>query len=291
MRLSFAYVNTFFSGLLLMTVALFFCTTPNLMSQSKGVRGDTVPAVPPLDEAALRERIQALRAPQPGGDYQLEFDLRHMPRRAPTVYYRGRLLGTWNEQGPVYRVILWPDEGQAHRDAVQLLITTGAQPQCWIVEPGGDIRQINAEAWFEPIMPGLIYTPADLAMTFLDWPMERYAGSTRVSSRITHLIDFTPPESAREAYPDIARLRLALDANFNAPVRVEWSGGRGDVLRAMNIVDFRKVDEQWIAGSVDMIDGVSRARDRFDVTDAHFGLRYDRKVFTPEALVDMPPVE
>lgn len=239
--------------------------------------------------------LESIRSARYDGDFIFEFELRHFPRRGPTVLYRGSLFGTWNETGPLTRVELdgTPAPGAMDSDGptgLRLLMQSGERR--WIARhdvagTGAPVR-LSGEALFEPLIPGFAYSAFDLQMPFLFWEDYDYEGAERLRGRPAHLFLMKPPPSIQAAAPDLAAIRIAVDEDYHALLRVEWINREGAVERSYRILNFKRVDDQWLVKSIDLVDETTREKTRLRILSAAMRLELDPKNFTVESLNEPP---
>lgn len=244
----------------------------------------------PLSPEAAVELLETMRMARFQGDFIFEFELRHFPRRGETVLYRGTLIGTWNEAGSRTRIHIdgspvgaLPDpEGQGE---VRLLIQNGESS--WIVQwdpDTGNSKPLEGDSLFEPVVSGFTYTPFDLQMPFLHWRNYQYLGAERVKGRPAHLFFMEAPESLRENRPDLKGVRLAIDEDYLALLRVEMVDLNDQVSKSFRILNFKKVSEEWIVKSIDLVEEESRDKTRFRVLSAAMNIELPESNFEIEAL-------
>ncbi|HVU26086.1 MAG TPA: outer membrane lipoprotein-sorting protein [Opitutus sp.] len=233
------------------------------------------------DPAKGREALEQLRRQGIAGSYYLEFDLEILPRRGEERTLPGKLWGAQNDDGPISRV----EAGQG-ATAVRLLVQNGARSAAWRFRPGGGIEQLGVSALFEPIVPDTQITAFDLQMPFIFWDDFTYEGLTRFRGRPTHVLVLRPPADFAARYPALKAVRVHLDTQFNALVETELLGAGDKVLKTMDVVDLKKVDELWIPKTFDFRDEETRNKTRFEVTAAALRLDFSPTLFAPAALAE-----
>ncbi|MCH2074753.1 MAG: hypothetical protein MK130_07830, partial [Puniceicoccaceae bacterium] len=134
------------------------------------------------------KRLAAFRRQRLKGDFCFEFELAHKPRQGRTIPYAGIMWGSWNESGPITRLrvssnLLKDNEFINSSQVVELIIQNGVTPQAWKrFNDGSDFELIEGGELFEPIMPGLLYSPFDLQMPFVYWKDFTYEGPILVGA-------------------------------------------------------------------------------------------------------------
>ena len=234
-----------------------------------------------IDHAEGLKRIEHFRNQRLNGDYSLKFELQHKPRKGKQISYSGILWGTWNTQGPLVRVALWAENPEAA--PLNFIIQGGPNPKFWKSVNGGSFVALKKEEIFEPLLPGLIYTPFDLLSPYAYWDEMDYEGVKRIKGRPAHLFLMSPPEALMQANPELGPVRMALDADFNAIIQADWLTPQGDKARAFKILNIKKTQGEWILKTVDLVDEKSHDKTRFNVTAAALGLSLNPKhYFTPK---------
>ncbi len=249
--------------------------------------GNRMKTITPEEGVKQLERMRGARF---AGDFVFEFELRHLPRQGEAILYRGTLFGTWTEAGRLNRVHIDPvpaGDGAVKPglQPIRLLIHNGAVP--WVLrwDPGEDRAVlVEGKALFEPLIPGLTYTPFDLQMPFLFWEDSTYEGPDRVKGRPAQVFRMRPPIETREAQPELEAVRLAIDEDYLALLRVELLGENEETLKSFRILNFKKVMEEWIVKSIDLVNEESRDKTRFRVLSAAMGLELDPSNFAVDRL-------
>jgi hypothetical protein len=218
------------------------------------------------------------------GDYFLEFELQVLPRRGETRYVPGRMWGSRNDIGPIFRAALFDDTMQAE---TQLLGQNGYDPQAWRVRGHTTIEHLQAANVLDSVADTGI-TMFELQMPFIYWEDYVYEGVTKVRGRAVHAFLMYPPEDFAAANPQIAGVRLHLDAQFNALMQAVILNAEEEPQRKLTVLDLKKLDEQWIVKSIDVRDEATRDKVRFEVTGAALNLDFSRALFAPANLVQLP---
>ena len=275
--------------------ASFFCAAvirvpsvlpPSAQAQQKGNRlrprylSNETP-----DQARGIEIMQEFRGLGLPGDYYLEFELRVLPRRGEGSTVAGRMWGSRNVTGPVFRADL-----QATRDSLdpldRLLGQNGPQPEAWRYSPeigGGGLQTLAAATIMDPVA-GTGLSMFELQMPFVYWADFVYEGVTRVRGRSVHAFLMYPPEDFAAAHPDVAGVRLHLDAQFNALMQAVILDGDEVPERKLTVLDLKRLSEQWIVKSIEVRDEKTRDKVRFEVTGAALNLGFVGGLFRPEQL-------
>lgn len=274
-----------------MRLRFFFCLLISLLAVSAlwaQPRGKVPPQFlnpTPLDEATGKAKLQRLRDSQPLGDTFLGFELAHYKKGKRTATSIGYLWTSWNDLGPVSRLLVRLPENTGGEQ--QFILQNGPAPSLLGLRASA-FAPVAAERRDSPLMSGIAFTAFDVQMPFIYWPDTIYEGPLRLRGRQAHnFLLYPPSESA--APQGIAAVRLTLDATFNAPLRIQLLGEDGAPVRTLQILSFKKVGEQWLVKTIDLLDEKSREKTRFEVKSAATGIDLPTSVFSPESI--QPPFD
>jgi hypothetical protein len=219
-----------------------------------------------------------------GGAYFLEFELHVLPRRGDERVVPGRLWGGRNETGLITRIELQPGVKDVER---RLLVQAGAQSSVWSwPAAAGTVTPVGRVDVFEPLA-GTDLTAFDLQMPFLDWPDFVYEGVEPLRGRPTHVFLMGPPVGSDDGWLKkglIRNVRIWLDTQFNALVQAEELDRDQQPLKAITVLDLKKVGEQWIVKAVDVRNETTRDKTQFLVTGAALDQKFPAGVFDPAHL-------
>jgi hypothetical protein len=81
-------------------------------------------------------------------------------------------------------------------------------------------------------------------------------------------------------------VRIWLDTQFNALVQAEELDRDGQPLKAITVLDLKKVGEQWIVKAVDIRNEATRDKTQFAVTGAALDQKFPAALFDPDHLGD-----
>ena len=277
-----------------LTVAGLFCAYLQATAQVRmsGERASRFMNRIDVEEGA--ERLAAFRRQRLEGDFCFEFELAHKPRRGRTIPYKGIMWGSWNESGPITRFRVSsarPKDGESVNSSqeVELIIQNGVIPRAWIRRnDGSDFELIEGEALFEPIMPGLLYSPFDLQMPFIYWEDFTYEGPTLVGvTRVAQQFLMQPPATSASAERGISGVRVGLDDIYNALWRIEVVNAKSEVASRFAVESFKKIQEQYIVKRITLTDYTSRDRTTFEVKAACVGISLNRNLFCSETALSV----
>lgn len=217
----------------------------------------------------------------------LEFQLRVMPRRGTERTVSGRLWSDLLDQGPVNRIELVGGEtlDASQPVGVRLLLQGGSEPAVWRwqARSPGEVVKLGVDALFESLGDTDL-TAFDLQMPFLWWDDFVFEGVRKVRGRPANAFLFYPPAEYQVRQPNLTGVRVFLDTQFNALVQAEQIGEGGRTLKAMSVLDLKKVGEHWIVKSIDMRDEVTRNKTRFLVTAAAMNQEFSSALFLSDQL-------
>lgn len=243
------------------------------------------------DQAEGRKILEDVRERVPV-DYYWEFQLRVMPRRGDERTTPGRIWVGHNDRGPISRVSLTDGDKGAER---RLLVQNGAQSAVWSwrSDDPTTIAPLPLSGLFDPLV-GTNLTAFDLEMSFLYWPDFVFEGVAKVRGRPAHVFLLYPPPDIAAQKPDLTGVRVYVDTQFHAPVQVEQIGAENRPLKAITVLDVKKVGDQWILKSIDLRDEITRDKTRLNVTAAAVGIQFPPTLFAPATLTEAirpPPAD
>ncbi|MDP0498841.1 MAG: outer membrane lipoprotein-sorting protein [Verrucomicrobiota bacterium JB022] len=230
-----------------------------------------------LNEAEGHRVLQQFRQIGWPGDFAFRFRLLHYPRGGKTEVYYGTLYGAWNAQHPETRVDFDPLDGER-----QAYLWEGNR-ESWHYAGAGEPTPLDGETLHQPLLPGLVYTPFDFQIPFLEWQDYVYEGTHRVAGRPAHYYLMYPP-SDDPRYAEIGAVRIMIDADFYAILRAEVLSPEEKIIRTLRVGSFKKVDDQWVVTRFDLSDERTRTRTRLEFDAAALGRDLPDTLFTPESL-------
>lgn len=275
-------------------VAGLFCACMSLSAQERAGGERRKHGMERIDLEEGARRLAAFRSQRLEGDYCFKFTLEHKPRRARTVRYDGMMWGSWNEQGPVTRFRIFPNRNTVGDESgriepVELIIQNGLVQSAWVRRRTGDaFKLLEGGALFEPILPGLLYSPFDLQMPFVYWDDFTYEGPTLVgASRVAQQFLLKPPVDSASADRGIAGVRVGLDDTYDALWRVEVVNEEGDSTSRFSVEKLKKVQGQYIVKIITLTDFMTKNRTTFVVQAATVGISLNRNLFSPKASLSL----
>jgi len=267
----------FLSPILLLTL---MAGVADLDGQVRRDMGRTVREVSPLSEGEAAEFLGEFLRSRGGGDSFFEAELIHYPRRGERQVFPAQIFSRW--RGSVLWLRVEVREPENQRDRI-FLFRGGATPLGWSVAENGEVEELDGQKLLQPLLPGLDLTAFDLTSPYLDWPGPRYEGSERVADSPAHWFRFELPNQWRSLFAehDIASVRVAIDARFKAPVRVEYIDPDGGVLRTIDVRSFKKAGDTWYVRRLEGFDEQTRDRTELRVNGAEVELTLDPSLFDP----------
>lgn len=234
-----------------------------------------------LTAPQAKEILADFRASRLNGDLCFKFEIIHKPRRgesAPAV--PGLLWAGWTSEGPRVRVELRPS---GDTPSLAFIATKSAQgSRLWLRRGGATLENPRSD---EPLAPGLLLLPSDLALPYTHWEDTRYVKTERSRGRPVHYFLATNPAKTAPA-----SVSFALDRTYGALVQATSLDADGAARRTLQVEEFSKVDEQWILGACSVRDEVTRDVDLLKVTAAAVRRRLDPATFDPATLARPAPV-
>jgi hypothetical protein len=213
------------------------------------------------------------------GTYWLSFELRVMPRQGDERVLPGELFGTSAEAGPLTRLAV---------GNTRWLIQSGAKPAAWTQADKGTVHEATTAETLQRVA-GTDFTLFDLQMPFLRWTDFIYEGLAKVRGRPAHQFVLYPPADFTKVQPDLSGVRVFLDTQFQALVQVEQLGPDGKPVKAVTLLDLKKVGDQWLVKSIDLRNLVTRDKTRLTFKAAALDLALPADTFTSAQLAEPPP--
>jgi len=247
-----------------------------LMSVASLGRAEPLP-----DKAAAAAILEQFRQMVWSEPIYAEFDLRQMPRRGPELLFHGRFWGGRNSRGAVTRLEIETGKGGfSHR----FLVQGGHEGGIWTSDgPGAGVPSETAVT--QPLVPGVEMTPFDvLPMPYLYWLDADLVGVSRIRGRQAYAYVFTPSADFLARNPSIRSVRAYLDAQYDALVQSEVTGGDGHVAKTLSLLELRKVGDRWIPKDMDVRNEATRDKTRLTLTAVAIGALPGPGAFDPAQL-------
>lgn len=228
-----------------------------------------------------KEVLADFRASRLNGDLCFRFEVIHKPRHGESAApVPGVLWAGWTNEGPRVRVELRPS---GDTPALAFIATKSAQgSRLWLRRGGATVENPRTD---EPLAPGLLLLPSDLALPFTHWEDTRYVKTERSRGRPVHY--FLAANPAKTAPASVS---FALDRTYGALVQATSLDATGAARRTLQVEEFSQVDEQWILGACSVRDEVTRDVDLLKATAAAVRRRLDPATFDPATLPRSAPM-
>lgn len=241
----------------------------------------------PLDEATGQAKLQRLRDARPIGDTFLSFELAHLKKGKRASTSIGYLWSSWNDAGPISRLLVRSQNSEETQR--QFILQNGPDPFLWgLTEDATSFHPVAAAKRDAPLVPEIGFTAFEVQMPFIYWPDTVYEGPLRLRGRQAHNFLLYPP-SEDTAPVGVHAVRLTLDATFNAPLRIQLLGETGASIRTLQILSFKKVGEQWLVKTIDLLNEATREKTRFQVISAATGIELPPTIFYANQI--LPPFD
>jgi len=247
----------------------------------------------PYNAADAAKHLEDIRHAWLQSDLSMTFDFIHRPRHAEETRYSGIGWTSTNSQGPVTRFQLAkaPANKTDKPEVWEWVLQNGPSPHVWVLAPGATTaREVPAEKWRDPLLPGMIYTPFDLMMPFLFWSDYKYEGTARPLHRGVDVYTMNPPPGEKAA--GLGPVKLFLDREYNALVKMQQLDAKGAVTIEFTLGGIAKVDDQWLFEDCQLENVLNHDYDKFVVKSVALKLKLDPALFDPANLgkpVPLPP--
>lgn len=228
------------------------------------------------------------------GEYRLSFNLEVRPRSGDSWRVPGVLIGTHTQFGPMSRVDIAIEQSAVNEKGElipakvkRLLLQNGLfanaiESDSW-TEEGAEARLIEPEAYLEGIV-GSDFSVFDLLMPFTFWQKSVYEGRTKRRGRPVHVFSMYPPENSGNLNEQISKVRIFLDAEFKFLERFEVYDAEDDLVKAVWVEAFKRVDGQAVPSLVHVKNEVTRDKAVLRIRDAAIGVDAPDWVFQMEGL-------
>lgn len=215
--------------------------------------------------------------------YLYRFEFIHYPRSGQPTIDHGFLSGPYPDS-PVLRIDIFSRGQNAQRKSSFLLIRDQNNSRAWKFDAGNSlVKSLSPDDWLLPWIEGINHAPFDLLMPFVNWSFE-YEKSGKVCGRPAHLFIFNLGENSKFTSSFVRSVRLAIDDNYFAPLRIEIRDGSILPRRIISLQSYKKVHDRWIVKAIDVKDRDSGSRTRFEFKAAAHQLDLPEAVFQHDGL-------
>lgn len=225
--------------------------------------------------------LESFRAQSLQDDYAFKFLLEHLPRRGRTVRHEGSLWGTYGADGPITRFAIHPNDTQEQAglsNKMEWIVQNGRHQQVWYrTASDAEFEPMDSARLMEPLFEGVLYRPFDLLMPFIYWEDYQYEGPKAQGARLVHQFLMRPPPESQ--LPGVHAVRLGLDSEYQALLRIEILDESGKTATRFEIESFKKVQDQYIVKRITLGEKSSGDRTRFRVTAAALNQKFPSQIF------------
>ncbi len=249
----------------------------------------------PYNAAEAAKYLENFRYAWLLSDTAITFDFVHRPRHGEETRYSGIGWTSTNSAGPVTRFQLAkvPANKADKPEVWEWLLQNGPSPHVWVIAPGETTaREVPAEKWRDPLLPGMIYTPFDLMMPFLFWADYKYEGTARSAGRGLDIYTMNPPPAEKAA--GLGPVKLFLDRELNALWQMQQLDAKGAVAVQFKLGSVAKIEDQWMFEDCQLENMLSHDYDKFVVKAVALKLKFDPAFFDPANLakpMPLPPAD
>lgn len=291
-------LNTFefrpsFKGLALLVLGLGILNLMNPLYSQPRNRLDT-PEASTLSDEDAKALLESFRSYSYPDDYCFRFRVRHYPYRKKTVEAYGTLWGLFDPVTRTHyqRVHLEKRDPESPRNFLPIarfLFIRGPYPEVWTIDESGEPVSLDPEHWSKPLIEEMSVTVSDMLMPFLYWENSHYEGPSQVKARPAQSFLLSPPADSGGVCV-MPSVRVAFDDEFKGLLQSEWLADDGSILRSIELVSLKKVQEQYIPRTMDYRDLGKRDKTRIDIQAAAMRVQFDSSVFVPSNLDEPPPL-
>lgn len=240
-----------------------------------------------LDETEAASLLAFFKGQRLEENFCFQFQLKHKPRRGRSVRYDGIMYGSWNQEGPVSRFKLFPNEigdgSPVGLSPIEMIVQNGLSPKVWIRRQSLEaFTLIEDGSLFEPIFDGVLFTPFDLQMPFIFWDKYTYEGPSRVLSRIGQKFLMFPPKNSLAERDGVTAVRVSIDDTYYALLRAEVLQDDYKAHSQFTVRGIKKVQDRYIVKEVELKNLLTKDATTFKVKAASIGLKFTDSTFNPD---------
>lgn len=218
------------------------------------------------------------------GDYVMDFTITHSPRKGENVEYTGEIYGTRRGDEVLTRIRVKKANQENAPVSDFILSNSSRGGVVWKAE-GDKFVEVSKADWFKPLVDGLIYSPFDLLMPYVNWKYV-YVGGGRIGQAV-YFFDLLPP--SKEIAKEVSRVRIAITREFNSPAQTEIYNQEGDVAKKVTLGSVKKFDGLWLVRQMFARDEKSRDKDKLEFRAGAVKTIIDSSVFDPTKKPTTPP--
>ena len=218
------------------------------------------------------------------GDYAMGFTITHSPRRGENVEYVGEIFGANRGDEVLTRIRVKKVEPKNSPISDFILSNSANGGVVWKAQDDKFVEVPKAD-WFKPLVDGLIYSPFDLLMPYVNWKYV-YVGGGRIGQAV-YFFDLIPP--TKEIAKDVSRVRIAITREFNSPTQTDIFNKEGELVKTVSLGSVKKFDGLWIVRQMFARDEKSRDKDKLEFRAGVVKTIIDSAVFDPTKKPTEPP--
>ena len=233
-----------------------------------------------VEEAAKRWRD--FSGSKIAGDYCMTFTIAHRPRKGDETRYEGEIFGTVRGGATLTRIRV-KSLGAPDSEYADFILANSPRGSSVFRAESGKFVKVPEADWFKPLFAGLVYSPFDLLMPYVNWGAA-YVGAQRMGQAV-YVYDLATPANFSK---EISKVRAAITREFNSPAQTQIFSTGGDSLKTVSLGSVKKVDGLWIMYEAEARDDVSRDKDKLRFREAKLNAVLDGSIFDAGAPVSSP---
>lgn len=217
------------------------------------------------------------------GDYAMRFILEKTDIKGTKTSLFGNMWGGRRDDSNVIRLDI---PKQKTFSGLELLVYGGKDAKAWMIPGEGKLETLDETKYSKPIVEEFVFTPFHILMPFIYWNDSTYTGGTKVKGRKVQIFELKPP---KDYSADISMVRIYLDDVYNALIKAEIFAKDGSMETELTVSTIKKIQEQWIAKKIDLIDSKRKDKLSFQVKQAALNLDIENSIFQSENLRKLYP--
>lgn len=263
---------------------------------------------PVLSPKQANLELEKLRS-QKLGNYSLIFDLEHRTKKSKKIIETCAMFGSEMAGSRAIRIDLpkqktslllgsvnspWPSMWLCHHNLMQRTsIFYVYRPvmvfrkSFWVLElmqyrlsfmkSNREIKPIEKSSGdiYKPVVPEVIFTPADIGFSFVFWDKCTYLGPRKVLGLKTQQFKLEPGPFQSFGLGDVSYIRISLCTSYGTIIRVEYFNEQNVLLKKMDLLRFKKINGNWIMSEIAMVNELTGDRTTLRVKKVAFGCDVD----------------
>lgn len=216
--------------------------------------------------------------------YAFHYSVSNANNRTAPAYY-GTAWGKSQDQHALLRLMLHVPEINA-KHSLEYLIDNETVTSIWNMGPAPS-EPIPSNYWLDPLAPQLCCSLFDLAMPFIQWDGWSYESKIKCKGRPAYTFILPAANFQTDLGPKVRSLRLTIDQQYSILLKIEWLDEAVKPLRTFQILNFKKVKDQWFIKSFDIIDLEHKQRTRFKILSICLDPKTPVNFFEPNLSTDI----